>query len=499
MTSEAYEQSTSAVAQPERSSFGRTILRNALFVTSGGGLIRLLTFAYTILYVRILGESVYGQYATVLAFGALFGIFFELGTTQYVERSVAQDRTRLPELLWTLIVVRLGLAVAGVVLLPLIAAGVGYERIVVLSILVLSVSYVLAAVLAPLMVIFTSHERYDLWTSSQLVGQVGTVASGLTVLWLGGGLVALVGSGLLAMLVQIAYCVVLIRRHRFTTFSFRFTPARIPGLLRASRPFALTSLALTVSFSIDTFLLSLLAPSEVVGWYSAAYRLVPTIVSLLGGFLVVITPTLARTYVTDRESVHRWTRTSIKWLAMFALPMAMAASVLAQPIVALLYGPGFAPAAAVLAVISWDIPLRLFNAFAGNVTAATSLERTAWRIFMTGALLGVLLYVPAILRFGMLGAAVVTVLTDGINSLLFYRLLGKHSALRQIRLTLLLVVLATAVMGLVVYGANRVVPLPATVLIGAAGYGALAWLFGLVDQSLVWRVIGLLPHRRSAA
>ncbi len=499
MKHDVLENPAPPVAPPERSSFGHTILRNALFVSSGGGLIRLLTFAYTIVYVRMLGESVYGQYATVVAFGALFSIFFELGTTQYVERTVAQDRSRLPELLWLLVVVRLALAVAGVVLLPLIAVIVGYDRVLVLSTLVLSLTYVLAALLAPLHTIFTSHERYDLWTTSQIVGQVGTVVVGLLVLWLGGGLIALIAVGLIVMPVQILYCALILRRTKFGPIPFRFNPRAVGDFLRASRPFALTSLALAVSFSIDTFLLSLLKSSETVGWYSAAYRLVPTMVSILGGFLTVITPTLARAYTSDRESVHAWTRTSTKWLMIFSLPLAMGTSLLAKPIITLLYGASFAPAAAVLAIIAWDIPLRLFNAFAGNVTAASNLERTSWRIFMTGTVLGVVLYVPAILWLGMVGAAIVTLLTDLTNSLLFFGLLHRTSALGAIAPKLLLVVAAALAMGLVVWGANQVASLPVTVIAGMASYAAAAWALGLIDQTLAARVIGLLSRRRATA
>lgn len=494
MSETAADTPTQAGHEGPRPSLGRTILRNALFVSSGGGLIRLLSFAYTIFYVRALGEHAYGQYATVLAFTGLFGIFFELGTTQYVERSLAQDRTRLPELLWMLVVVRLALACAGIVLLPALAFAVGYESLLVLCVLVQTLTFLLAALLAPLMAIVTSSERYDLWTASQLVGQLGTVALGTAVLLLGGGLALLLTAGLVAMQLQIAYCLFAIRRARLGSLRFHFERARVVPFLRASLPFALTALALTISFNVDTFLLSILQPSNVVGWYSAAYRLVPTIVSILGGFLTVITPSLARTYVSDREAVHRWTRISLKWLAMFGLPAAVGVSLLAEPIVGLLYGPAFAPAAIVLAIISWDIPLRLFNAFAGNVTAAVGLERQAWRTFMTGALLGVVLYPPAIMLFGMLGAAVVTVLTDGLNATLLYRLLGKHLQADQVGPTLLKIGAVAALMGAVVWALRSSVTLPLAVAAGVASYAALAFALGLVDQSVIERVAGRLAR-----
>lgn len=497
MTNRTVAEPTRTEAEPGRRSLGRTILRNTLFVSSGGGLIRLLSFGYTILYVRMLGEHVYGQYATVLAFTGLFGIFFELGTTQYVERSLAQDRSRLPELLWMLVIVRLVLALIGIALVPGLALLFGYDQVIVLCVLLQTVTFIFAALLAPLMALMTSNERYDLWTISQVIGQIGTIALGATVLWLGGGLVALMATGLAVMQLQIIYCLIAIRQSRIGSLRFSFDRTLVPGFLRASMPFALTSLALTISFNIDTFLLSLMQPSSVVGWYSSAYRLVPTIVSILGGFLTVITPSLARTYMSDRETVHRWTKTSIKWLAMFSLPMAAGASLLSAQIILLLYGPAFAPAAVVLAIISWDIPLRLFNAFAGNVTAAVGLERPAWRTFMTGSLLGVLLYPPAILYFGMIGAAVVTVLTDALNSALFFRLLGKHLQADAVRGTLARVGAAAALMGLIVWAMRSVVGLPVTVVAGVISFSVLALMMGLVDRAVLRQLAGRLTRGRS--
>lgn len=477
-----------------RPSLGRTILRNTLFVSSGGGLIRLLSFAYTIFYVRHLGEHVYGQYATVLALCGLFSIFVELGTTQYVERTLAQDRSRLTELVGLLITVRLMLAVAGIFLITGLVILLRYEQDIIHAVFVFTISFIFAAILAPLMAIFTSHERYDLWTSSLMVGQLSTIGLGVLVLSLGGGLVLLIASSLLSMILQIIYCFILVRKHGFGPLGFSFAFDRIPGFLRASLPFALTSLALTISFNVDTFLLSLLQPDNVVGWYSSAYRLVPTIVSILGGFLTVITPSLARAYVDDQQNVRRWTKISIKWLAMFGFPIAAGTSLLSGQIIHQLYGEAFAPAAAVLAIISFDIPLRLFNAFAGNVTAAIGLERRAWRIFMTGSLIGAALYAPVIMQFGMLGAAVVTVLTDGLNAILLFRLLGKHLETSDAIKTLLRVAAATAVMGLAVWAARDATFLPITVAVGVGSYAIIALVLGLIDQAMLARVSGLLTR-----
>jgi O-antigen/teichoic acid export membrane protein len=483
------------VESAARPTLSRAILRNTLVVTLGSGIIRLPIFIYTLYVVRALGDVAYGQYATVLAFGGLFAIFFELGATSYVERTIAQDRTRTRELFWQLLVVRLALSVVAVIALTTAAAAIGYERIIVICVGLNALTYIFAALLAPLTSVFASHERYDLWTGAMIFGQVATMLLGTLILWRGYGLIGLMTVGLIAMPPQIVVCAVVVRRMWPGSMRFRLNWADIPSFIRASLPFGLSSLALTISFNADTFLLSLHYPSQVVGWYSAAYRLVPTLVSVLGGFLTVITPSLASRYRSEPEVVRAWVRRCMRGLALFGLPTAVGVSILAPQIVDLLYGPNYQRSAVALTLLAWDVPLRLFNAFAGNVAMAVNLERISWRVFATGSLTGLVLYLLMIPAFGIVGAAAVTVFADGLTAVIFFCLFCRRLEAASVLSPIAYTALAVLPMGALVWLAASRTSLPATIVAGAVTYGATALALGLIDRSLVKRVTRRLLWR----
>src|ERR1700682_5433619 len=73
-------------------SLARVVTRNSAFGISAQVAIKLLSFGFSVLIVRHLGADNYGQYAAILAFGALFVFIGDLGLSQYAIRQVARWR-----------------------------------------------------------------------------------------------------------------------------------------------------------------------------------------------------------------------------------------------------------------------------------------------------------------------------------------------------------------------------------------------------------------------
>jgi O-antigen/teichoic acid export membrane protein len=487
----------------ERHSLGRIILRNTLAVLAGGMVMRLLNVLFVIFTTRLLGEIGLGQYATVISFVGLFSVFFELGLAQYVERSVAQDRQRTQALFWNLVLLRLILAVAGVVVVTGLAAASGNEPAIIFGIFLFSLTFVLAAFLMPLSTVLSANERFDLVTTMQVLNQVVTIVVGSLLLWGGVGFLSLVYTGFIAMPLQILFCVWAIRRFRLGSLAFQVDPRSWGGFIRASLPFGITSLALTFNFNADTVILGMFHSHGEVGWYNAAYRLIFTLSAIAGAFLSVMTPSLAREHMSDPESVRAWIRGSIHGMAVPAMPITIGVSLLATPIITMLYGDSFAGAGLMLAVICWDTPLILFNALAGNVTAAVGLERQGARIYTLSAILNVALNLIFIPRYGGIAAAAITVVTDLVSGILFYRLLAHDMRLSELLPTLLRITIAALLMGVAVYLAmpllSMTIGLGLVVAIGGLVYAALVVPLRLIPPeaigALVRRIRQRLPIR----
>lgn len=478
----------------KRRDLAEIILRNTLVMTIAGWALKVANFGYMIVVIRLLGERGYGQYATVLAFVGMFGVFFELGMTQYVERSLARGEGRLSDMLGNLIALRLILAVAALFLLPTVSSIFGYEPLLVAGVLVYTGVFVLSAFLMPLISVLNAAERFDAVASLQVRSQLLSIGAGLIVLTLGSGFMGLLLVGYVVLPLQIIMTIGAIHRLGLGPLKLNIHFSHWPLLLKAGVPFGLTSLALTFNFHADTVILSALRSSSEVGWYSAAYGLVFKLVAIADGLLLTMTPSLAREQTQDPARVQAWTSEAVIWLLFFGLPAAVGLSLLAAPITELLFGASFAPSAPVLALIAWDIPLLLFTAFCGNIAVAVGLEWPAARIYLlcTGLNVGLnLLFIP---RYGIIAAAAITVFTDGVSALLFVFLLGHSVQFARIRTRIVRIGLAATLMGLSVF-MMRQAPLVLAIPTGLIVYAGLALAFRLVDPRLLHQGVQRLRRR----
>jgi O-antigen/teichoic acid export membrane protein len=474
------------VSSPPRD-LGGTILRNTLAATAAAWTIKILNFAFIIYVVRILGDAGLGRYATVVAFVGLFSVFSELGLAQYVERSVARDPSQAERLFGNLVALRMLLAVAGVVVVTGLAYALGYDPEIVAGIFLLTLTFLLSAVAVPLTTLLSANERFDLLSGIHVIVQLLTMAAGFILLQVGAGFFALLLTGFIVMPIQILLTLYAVRRHDLGTLSLRMTPDTWPTLIRASIPFGLTSLALTFNFNVDTVILGFFHSDSVVGWYNAAYRLVFNAVGIVGGFLAVMTPSIAREHQRDPERVARWVRSSIRWMLLFSIPASAGMSLLAPRVIALLYGSGYSSAGPALAILAWDIPLLLLNSFFGNVTAAIGLERPAAKIYLGSAGLNVVLNLLFIPTFGIVAAATVTIATDVISAGLFFALLRRAMGMVDLGRTASGVAAATALMGVVVWLLGSTA-LPIVIVAGGVVYALAAMRLGVLDIAALVRV-----------
>ncbi len=460
---------------------GEIIFKNSIYITLGDIAIKALNFLFSIYVIRRLGDDRFGQYSIVLGFVGVFQIFAELGVTQYAMREMAQDASKMGKLFWNLVVVRLILALIGMIGITLLAYGMGYSQYLVLGIFVYTWSFLLAAFQAPLAAVLMARERLDSISFMNILGRVVFLILGTIFMLMDMGFISLIVATLLGIPAQIGLAIWSLKQQKISLLPVRLDPHSWIGLIRGGLPFSVISLMLSISFHVDTLMLSRFEPEYIVGWYNVAYSLIFSLMFFAGGFNTAVVPSLARTHISDPQTTELWYYRTVKIMLTISFPLTVGGYLTAFPLFKFLYTPEYLPGAFGLQILIWDLPLFMYDSFCGNMTTIIRRENAAARIYGLSAFNNVVLNLYAIPRYGLVGAALVTVITDFITAIQFYFLLRDELHFPNILSFLSRLTAASGLMGVAVW-LVRDWNLFLQIGLGVLVFTALAWGLRLVTS-----------------
>jgi O-antigen/teichoic acid export membrane protein len=195
----------------------------------------------------------------------------------------------------------------------------------------------------------------------------------------------------------------------------------LPGIPDSSHPIipwrsvlglGVTMLANQAFSSVDMLILGSLSTSHEVGLYSAAYRLLLLVFAVYYLIMQAIYPQLA-TVPHDKRVIA--TLQPYLWrLAWIGLGVMLFMEAIRKPLIAVLYGSAFDPAARLSTPILYAIPIELLASFL--FTAMIAWDRTRGALFATiiGCISNVALNVYLIPRYGAMGAAYAVPISYGV-------------------------------------------------------------------------------------
>ncbi|MFQ5460575.1 MAG: oligosaccharide flippase family protein, partial [Anaerolineae bacterium] len=476
----------------------RLIAINSVGPMAAALLNKVVDFAFAMLMLRVLGPEDAGKYYTAITIISFADIFTNFGLNLLTTREVARHPDEAPSYLTQTSILRLGL---WVVALPLLGAYVLYRAAAgsplgtdtVGTLAIMAVALVPSNLNSALASIFQGFERMVVPAAITIASNFLRVTLGAVVLLLGFGFLGLAGVSLVVNWVTFGILAVLLVREGVRP-ALAWRPTQLKTMAGVSLPFMLNHLLQTVFFKVDVLLLSQLMGNTVVGWYQAAYKWVDALLIIPGYFTMALFPMMSRRGETDRPALARAYGRAVRWLLSLALPISLLTTFLAEDLVRILGGAEYLPAGAiVLQVMIWFLPLSFANGIAQYVLLALNRQRLVTPSFVVAVAFNVGANLWAIPRYGYVGAAVVTILSE------LALLVPFTWALRDLGTPPLVVAIwrpamATSLMGAVLVGLTwppvATPPLVAAILAAAVYAVALVRLGGITpdDRRLIVRL-----------
>lgn len=182
------------------------------------------------------------------------------------------------------------------------------------------------------------------------------------------------------------------------------------ALIWAAAPFAAVLVLTAVYLRIDVVLLSVFRNSREVGLYQPPVRIVTALLILPDALAAVLL------FRSSRSPAHQAIKKRQERLLSISVPLGVLlvalCAVAGKPLLALTFGPEFGQAAPALVLLAATVPLALLTAMNGNALTVRGLIWTRVGCLAAASTCAIGLGIPAIVRFGYVGAAAVSVVNE---------------------------------------------------------------------------------------
>lgn len=266
------------------------------------------------------------------------------------------------------------------------------------------------------------------------------------------------------------------------------TDARIPDdlLRRLRRYMRLVAMTSSIGFfaasEVEVFFLNVFGTAAAAGQFKVAYQLASGAAMLVPGVIgSMLLPMMANALSQGREVAGRRFVASTSYLTLLAAPLAAFGAVFNEPIITLMYGVQYAPAAPVFAVCLFTLALTTISQSGSSLLVSADRQVTILMLVIGCALAKVLLDV-VLIRWYALDGAMFAYLAVGVGGAiavmtLAMRTIGSHPNWNRLARIVVAAAL-TAVAALPLRG--HWPPLPTLAIGGVGG----AMLYGLLTLLL---------------
>ena len=429
----------------------RRVVKNFLSVSFAEVILRCITFLVIVYLARILAPANFGKIGFAQAVVAYFLLPVNLGLTVLGVREVARDKDNIDNYASNIVTLRLMLALFSFCSLLVLVTFIRQSYEVKYLIVIYGLTLFSSALLTEWL--FQGIEKMQFMGIARVLDKLlyGVLIFLLVrsskellfipYLWLAG---SLVGTGFL----------IFVFVKRFGKLRLRFDFSFWKSLMRRALPMGAAAIMIQIYYNFDVVMLGFIKGDKVVGWYSAAYKLILLVWGFIPIFVNAVFPLMSRYYKESQEKLRTLISLATRLLSTVALPVGIGGTILARPIMGFFYGEKFNPGIIGFQILIWSVVIILIRCIYEQSFLACNLEkRFMWGVSL-GALTNIGLNIILIPYFSLKGAAVATVISELVFSAYLLSYFQVVSRIKIMSYSLKPLV-AAALMGLVVYYARN--------------------------------------------
>jgi O-antigen/teichoic acid export membrane protein len=391
-------------------SITRQVAHNTIVQFTGkviGAILALVTLG---LMLRYLGQEGFGQYTTVISFLSVFSILADLGLYLVVTREISKKGVDESKIVSNAFTIKLFASIIILTLTPLIAMFFPYSQQIKLGIIVGAVSFLFTLLNQVLVGVFQKYFSMSKVAIGEIIGRIFWLLGVFIVIKLDLGLLWLLAAITLANFANFVVVFIFAKAYVKIKLSFDFDLWKY--LLKIAAPLAFSVIFNLIYFKVDTVLLSVMKPIKDVGIYGAPFKVLESLITFAAIFAGLLLPVLSKYYVEDIKKFSGIFIKGFDVLSIFVIPLIVGTIFYARQIMVFFGGGEFSESANVLRILIFAVGAIFFSHLFGNTAIACNQQKKLMWIYISTALVSVILNLILIPKFTYYGAAISVTISE---------------------------------------------------------------------------------------
>lgn len=415
----------------------RRIAANTILLFSSHLFIKMISFVYLIFLARHLGERGLGQLAFAAAFAEIFNIFSDFGFSTVTVREVARNKSLSDYFLKNLLSLRL--TISSIVFLVMVVAAhlSHFSEEVLWSIYLYGMAQLVLSFSSSFQSILNAFEKMSYGSLISILSTAFISLTGFVFIHMGFGVIAFASLHLIWSIPS-ALAYVYCAKRESVRAGWGCNVQFWKHLIFSAIPIGLGAAFYVIYNKIDLIMLKYMKGDYDVGIYGIAYRMMGYFHFLIWALMGATAPVFSSSFTENRERLKALAEKCIRYLAFIGIPLAIGGALLAKPIMIFLYHDKFGESSGVFSLLIFSTAIVFFGATFGTILLNS--DKRGGRFYALvaggGAAFNIFLNLLLIPRFTYYGAAMTTIATDLLTSVLaliyVLRIIGKLNIWKSI-------------------------------------------------------------------
>lgn len=177
----------------------------------------------------------------------------------------------------------------------------------------------------------------------------------------------------------------------------------------------------------NVFILGIMTNDTIVGYYSAANKLIAAVNGLMGPISSAIFPHIAALYKESREKAIAFLHKTVRYIGGLSFLASLGTFILAEPIVHIIMGDSYEESILILRILSFfPFVVALSNIFGVQTMVTFGMQNVFSRILMFSALFNFILIFPLIYFWQGIGLSITVMIVESFVTITMYLVLQKN-------------------------------------------------------------------------